>query len=302
MSTIAGRPLQQLPPFRELPLQNFERYVASTSPIFRRADQALRFRAYLRGLLENLPRKNVESIALAATRALDKQTDLIQSLQHFVSHSPWESSSLLAEILKQSRDRRYDPDAVWAVHDAAFAKKGRHSVGVLRQFARDHGKKINCQVAVFVAQIGPRGYFPLAARLYLPAAWLNANTNGSLNRVPPGSRRFAGKGEIAIALFDELREMGEDPRPIVAEGGYLGAAEFTQGLEARGLTSVPDLGHWIELSNERTSWLRSELGLDHFEGRTWLGWHHHVSLVFAAYDLLAAERLSPELPPFPIQQ
>src|SRR5258708_4066429 len=132
MSTIAGRPLQ-LPPFSELRLRNFERYVTSTSPVFRRADQALRFRTYLRGLLEALPRKNVESIALAAACVLDRESDLIQALQHFVSHSPWESRLLLSEILKQNRHRRQDPEAVWAVHDAAFAKKGRHSVGVLRQ-------------------------------------------------------------------------------------------------------------------------------------------------------------------------
>jgi SRSO17 transposase len=36
--------------------------------------------------------------------------------------------------------------------------------------------------------------------------------------------------------------------------------------------------------------LKDELGLDHFEGRGWRGFHHHASLCIAAYAFLAAER------------
>jgi len=36
--------------------------------------------------------------------------------------------------------------------------------------------------------------------------------------------------------------------------------------------------------------LKEELGLDHFEGRHWLGWHHHVTLVTMAYAFLQGER------------
>ena len=38
--------------------------------------------------------------------------------------------------------------------------------------------------------------------------------------------------------------------------------------------------------------LKTGLGLDHFEGRTWLGWHHHTTLVTAAHLLLTTLRLS----------
>ena len=31
-------------------------------------------------------------------------------------------------------------------------------------------------------------------------------------------------------------------------------------------------------------------GLDHFEGRHWLGWHHHVTLVSMAYAFLSSEQ------------
>jgi SRSO17 transposase len=36
--------------------------------------------------------------------------------------------------------------------------------------------------------------------------------------------------------------------------------------------------------------LKDELGLDHFEGRSWTGWHHHVTLVSMAYAFLVLER------------
>ena len=44
--------------------------------------------------------------------------------------------------------------------------------------------------------------------------------------------------------------------------------------------------------------LKDEIGLDHFEGRGWRGFHHHGSLCIAAYAFLAAERarLSPPEP------
>jgi len=37
--------------------------------------------------------------------------------------------------------------------------------------------------------------------------------------------------------------------------------------------------------------LKEELGLDHYEGRTWNGWHHHVTLVMLAQAFLTLERL-----------
>lgn len=37
--------------------------------------------------------------------------------------------------------------------------------------------------------------------------------------------------------------------------------------------------------------LKDALGLDHFEGRSWPGWHHHVTLVSVAHGFLTLERL-----------
>lgn len=42
--------------------------------------------------------------------------------------------------------------------------------------------------------------------------------------------------------------------------------------------------------------LKGELGLDHYEGRSYLGWYHHTALVTAAHGFLTLERLHPKAP------
>ena len=42
--------------------------------------------------------------------------------------------------------------------------------------------------------------------------------------------------------------------------------------------------------------LKGELGLDHYEGRSWLGWYHHTALVTAVHGFLTLERQHPNHP------
>jgi SRSO17 transposase len=41
--------------------------------------------------------------------------------------------------------------------------------------------------------------------------------------------------------------------------------------------------------------LKDALGLDHFEGRSWQGWHHHVTLVSVAHAFVTLQRLDPKV-------
>ena len=43
--------------------------------------------------------------------------------------------------------------------------------------------------------------------------------------------------------------------------------------------------------------MKEELGLDHFEGRSWRGFHHHAALVMLAFGFLALEQLRAKATP-----
>ena len=58
-------------------------------------------------------------------------------------------------------------------------------------------------------------------------------------------------------------------------------------LSVRQLVRVAKSRHWIEQDYQP---MKEELGLDHFEGRSGAGWHHHVTLVMLAYGFLQRER------------
>lgn len=62
------------------------------------------------------------------------------------------------------------------------------------------------------------------------------------------------------------------------------------------LPATASLAHIVRLAHQRWAIeqqyqdLKTELGLDHFEGRTFPGWHHHVVLTAITYNFLQAER------------
>ncbi|MFK4548163.1 SRSO17 transposase [Streptomyces tendae] len=62
-------------------------------------------------------------------------------------------------------------------------------------------------------------------------------------------------------------------------------------------TPVTDLVRWAKMRwriEHDYRELKHGLGLDHFEGRTWRGWHHHVTLVTAAQAFFTLRRLDPK--------
>ena len=270
-------------------LSRLDSFLENFASLFHRADQFLRFKSYVLGILSTTERKNVESIASAMLEHAPDNRYNAQSLQHFVSNSPWNHNTLRRELYKCSKKDRFDPKAIIFVHDGIFAKKGRHSIGVQRQYARSLGQKINCQVGVFVTQFGPSGFFPLAAQLYLPSTWMRDNAAKVAQQIPEENRAPNTKAEIALDLLNELVELGEPKLPVFAEAGYISDEKFLSNLIASGFTIAENSESLLRTVTEKFAWLKSDFGLDHFEGRTWHGWHHHVMLIFVAYHFLAKE-------------
>jgi len=370
---------------------------------------------YLQGLLLDGERKSIEPLSRRVT-VPGWHGDTEQALQGFVNQSPWDEQAVLVRYRRRLAQAFADPRGVIVIDDTGFAKKGRHSVGVARQYSGTLGKTDNCQVAVSLHYAAPDGDYPRALRLFRPDSWTSQPERMQAVHVPAAEQEPQTKGEIALKLLDQVRGEGLPHRGVVVDAGYGISADFRRGLEERGehyvvgiagqeivfstppswavrpettetgrpptrwyITSEapppvavkrlaeklertpfswrqgtkrplhaefawlrvwpahrwqtgraaqdePDVeadARWLlvewrtdgsiryALSNLpptatleeavglwKTRWqveqgyqqLKEELGLDHFEGRSWPGFHHHASLCFLAYGFLVLER------------
>lgn len=173
-------------------LQSFlEPFVAC----LRQVEQETHTRTYVIGLLSNLERKNVESIAY-----LHDQDRL--ALQKFVGCSPWDHRPLLGELAKQVGAELGEDDGVLVFDPSGHAKKGRESVGVQRQWCGRLGKVENCQVGVYMAYVSRTEQALVDVRLYLPESWAKDRARRKKVGVPK-EVRFQTRHELALAMLDE---------------------------------------------------------------------------------------------------
>jgi SRSO17 transposase len=405
---------------RQAEERRFEEYMEKLCAVIGHADRHEPLRAYLTGLLLPGERKSVEPMAakIEPRRVQARH----QSMHHFVATAPWGEGT----VLDAARDHvlahleRHGPIGAWVVDDSGIPKKGRHSVGVTRQYCGQLGKTENCQVVVTVSLANATMSVPAAYRLYVPENWAKDRRRCRAAGIP-ATMQFRTKWEIALEEIDRLLADDVPRAPVVADGGYGVVTEFRDGVTARGLSYAvgissevtvwppgleplpakaacgrgrpPKLlrrtaGHQplavLALANtlQRSAWkevrwregtsgmmhsrfaavrvraahrdywraeprevewlliewprgereptkywlssvpqsvkieelvrlvkirwrierdyqeLKDELGLDHYEGRGWTGFHHHGVLCIAAYAFLAAERarLSPPAP------
>jgi len=378
--------------------------------LFPRSDQFRQGGIYLHGLLLDGERKSIQPLSQRVPGGDE------QRLQQFVSQSPWDAAPVLREYRACMAEVLAGENGLIVIDDTGFAKQGKHSVGVKRQYSGTLGKVGNCQVAVSLHYANGKADYPLALRLYLPEVWTNDPDRLAKARVPELERGFKPKWQIALDLLDTVREEGLPHAAVVADAGYGAASEFRAGLEARGerylvgLTGeeavFADPPHWVAATpksprgrpptraylaedaprpiavstlaatlprtplswrtgtkgalaaefawvrvwiahdwqrgvpvdelvpaEEAARWLlvewrtdgtikyalsnlpaetamsqavywwkerwqveqgyrqlKRELGLDHFEGRSWNGFHHHAAMTFLAYGFLALEQ------------
>ena len=90
-----------------------------------------------------------------------------QSLHHLVAKTPWSDEALLQEVRNQVLPtmQKHGPVVAWIVDDTGFPKKGKHSVGVTRQYCGQVGKQENCRVAVSLSVATWSSSLPIAYRL-----------------------------------------------------------------------------------------------------------------------------------------
>ena len=367
---------------------------------------------YCKGLLLPGERKSIEP--MAARLDPGNVEPMRQSLHHLVAKARWSDEALLEQVRNQVLPamQKQGPVVAWIVDDTGFPKKGKHSVGVTRQYCGQVGKQENCRVAVSLSVATWTSSLPIAYRLYLPKEWTEDARRREKAEVPE-EIEFQTKPEIALEQIRTAAAAEIAPGVVLADAAYGINTEFRAGISELGLqyvvgvqssmtvwepgkeplpakprgkmgrpprllqrstdhqpVSVKELArslppaafskvtwregterklqsrfaavrvrpahrdyekaephaeewlllewpqgepeptkYWMSTLSANTGlkdlvrmakhrWiierdyqeLKQELGLGHFEGRNWRGFHHHATLCIAAYGFLVAER------------
>ena len=375
-------------------------------------DRHVPLKDYCKGLLLPGERKSIEP--MAARLDPDNVQPMRQSLHHLVAKAPWSDGILLAQVRNYVLPamEKHGAMVAWIVDDTGFPKKGKHSVGVARQYCGQVGKQDNCRVAVSLSVATWSSSLPIAYRLYLPKEWVEDGERRDKTEVPV-EVEFQTKPEIALdqiraavaagvpcgvvladaaygintGFRDELTQLGlqyalgiqssmtvwepgKQPLPAKPRGTMGRPPRLLQRAPDHQPASVKQLAmslptsafreitwregtdrkllsrfaavrvrpahrdderaephaeewlliewprgeveptkYWISTLPPATKlkalvkmakhrWiierdyeeLKQELGLGHFEGRNWRGFHHHATLCIAAYGFLVAER------------
>ena len=184
---------------------------------------------YCKGLLLPGDRKSIEPVA--ARLDAGNVQPMRQSLHHLVAKAPWSDETLLGEVRKQVLPamQKQGPVVAWIVDDTGFPKKGKHSVGVARQYCGQVGKQENCRVAVSLSMATWTSSLPIAYRLYLPKEWAEDVERRRRAEVPE-EVEFQTKPEIALEQIRAAAATGLDRGVVLADAAYGINTEFREGL------------------------------------------------------------------------
>ncbi|MBB3233155.1 IS701 family transposase [Halomonas stenophila] len=212
----------------------FDAYLDGLAPQLGHADRVRSFKDYCYGLMLSLPRKSIEPIAAS----LDPENVQArhQALHHLVAKAPWSDRALLMGVAQWVLPHFLaGATPYWVIDDTSIRKKGRHSVGVSRQYCGEIGKQDNCQVAVSLSVATERASLPVAWRLYLPQSWTDDPARCRRAGVP-SEVTFATKPEIALQQVRETLDAGITPGIVLADAAYGKVTAWREQLAEWGLS------------------------------------------------------------------
>ncbi len=247
-----------IPPVRTLTaadldglVEELAAYHAHFAPLFQRRQQRGWAAVYLRGLLTaDVPRKNVEALALRLLGAGPGADRHVRALQQFVGEGGWDDAGLLAAHQRLVDETLGESDGVLIIDGHETPKQGTHSVGVARQWCGHTGKQDNCQAGVHLGYARRRGDTLLDRRLYLPAAWFTEAYQERWRAcgVPRGTP-FQTKHDLAGDLVEAITgDRRVRARWVVCDEGYGDSPALLDRWAATGL-------HYLaEVARDTQAW------------------------------------------------
>jgi SRSO17 transposase len=201
------------------------------------ADRHEPLKDYCKGLLLPGERKSIEP--MAARLHPERVQAARQSLHHVVAKAPWSDEAVLAEVRRRVLPvlEQRGPILAWIVDDTRIPKKGRHPVGVARQYCGQLGKQDHCQVVVSLSVATREASLPGGWRLYLPEEWVRDRTRRRQAGVPE-EIEFQTKPEMTLGMIRLAVEEDVPVGVVLADAAYGSDTKFRQGLIGLGLEYV----------------------------------------------------------------
>jgi len=201
-----------------------------------RHDVSDKARQYASGLMQAGSRKNMDRMAEVVPEAKSR------NLQQFLTHSKWNSSEVIEHVARDADKLLGDSsEACLLIDESGFAKQGRGSVGVCRQWLGRLGKVDNGQVAVFGALSNGQFATPIDVRLYLPEKWVEDPDRCQQAGVPEAERQFRKKPELGLEIVRHGRENNLRFGWVGADAGYGKGPGFCNALDEMGEAFVVDV-------------------------------------------------------------
>lgn len=213
------------------------RVVARMAPLFFRTESRMHAEHYLRGLLAPLERKNGWTIAEHSGEPEPK------ALQRFLNLTPWNADDLRDANLEYVIENFSDPHGVLIADPTGFAKKGRKSAGVQRQYSGTLGRIDNCQIGTFLAYANTSGDRVLVDReLYIPEeSWFGHGKRCEEAGIPEEAT-FSTRPQQVKAMIKRIQAAGLPFAWFTADeefGQNPGLREFLEDEEIPYVMAVP---------------------------------------------------------------
>ena len=180
-------------------------------------------------------RKNMERMEEPVVGADD------QALQYLLTESQCDSKAVMAQVAQEANQLLGGDESCLLLDESGFEKKGKHSVGVARQWNGRRGKIDNCQVGVFAALGRGARATLIDYRLYLPESWSEDVPRCKKLGIPEAFCHFKTKSQLALERVRHQRQQGIQFAWVGADGGYGKEPAFLRELDDMGEIFVVDV-------------------------------------------------------------
>jgi SRSO17 transposase len=197
--------------------------------------------------VETAAQQYVQGLIQAETKNMERMEEVVpeahhQALQHMLSASAWSERDVLDQVAQEANALLgSDEDTSLTLDESGFAKKGRHSAGVTRQWCGQLGKVENCQVGVFAALSRGTDVTLIDGRLFLPEAWTADAARCQAADIPKAQRGFQRKADLALTMIRHARAQGIGFAWVGFDGFYGSDPQLLRALDEDGEIFVGDV-------------------------------------------------------------